>query len=211
GSGMSAANIIENYVHFDPKQARCGNLAGSNATNDTAGPLQDAIVFVVGGGNYIEYQNLAESAHNSTSSKSIMDNSDMELDPVDTSPQQQQQPQTRGVPFTPPHSTDHTPQRMSAVGEAGNIQGFRAGDSAAPESPVATREEFDFEDGDFEYGVDDMEFEQQEQQQQQQQGYASHGASRKSRNDYGIPDDESTKLVHEGFFNKFSKNWMSLS
>ncbi|KAJ1721893.1 hypothetical protein LPJ53_003643 [Coemansia erecta] len=134
----------------------------------------------------------------------------MELDPVDTNPQQQQQQQQqqqiRGVPFTPPHSTDHTPQRVSAAGGAGNMQGFRAGDSAAPESPAAAREGFGYEGGDFEYGVDDIDFDEQ-----QQQGYASYSGNRKTRSDYGAPDDESDKLVHEGFFNNFSKDWMTLS
>ncbi|KAJ1860043.1 hypothetical protein LPJ73_001556 [Coemansia sp. RSA 2703] len=146
-----------------------------------------------------------------------MENSDMELDPVDDNTQQQEQQQpNRGVPFTPPHSTDHTPQRVSAAGGAGpsllsdNMYSSRAGDSAAPESPAAAHGGFDGGDADFEYGADDMELEL-EQQQQQEQGYPSYDGSGKNRGGYGMPDDESTKLVHKSFFNNFSKDWMVLS
>ncbi|KAJ1827345.1 Vesicle trafficking between the ER and Golgi [Coemansia sp. RSA 2599] len=72
GVGASSAKMFEDFVHFDPKHARRGNLAGSNATSDTAGPSQDAIVFVVGGGNYIEYQNLMEFAQRATPRKHIL-------------------------------------------------------------------------------------------------------------------------------------------
>ncbi|KAJ2854843.1 Vesicle trafficking between the ER and Golgi [Coemansia erecta] len=60
--GASSAKMFEDFVHFDPKHARRGNLAGSNVTSEVAGPSQEAIVFVIGGGNYIEYQNLMEFA-----------------------------------------------------------------------------------------------------------------------------------------------------
>ncbi|KAJ1718887.1 Vesicle trafficking between the ER and Golgi [Coemansia erecta] len=72
GGGAAAAKLIENYVHFDPKQARRGNLAGSNIASDTSGPSQDAIVFIVGGGNYIEYQNLMEFAQHATPRKNVV-------------------------------------------------------------------------------------------------------------------------------------------
>ncbi|KAJ2850185.1 Vesicle trafficking between the ER and Golgi [Coemansia brasiliensis] len=80
GSGSSsstAARMFENFAHFDPKQARRGNLAGSNANalrglQAADGATQEAIVFVVGGGNYIEYQNLMEFAQRSTPRKHIV-------------------------------------------------------------------------------------------------------------------------------------------
>jgi hypothetical protein len=48
----------EDYRHFDPKQLRQTSGAGSSGRSST--PFQEAIVFVVGGGNYIEYQNLVD-------------------------------------------------------------------------------------------------------------------------------------------------------
>ncbi|KAJ1719075.1 Vesicle trafficking between the ER and Golgi [Coemansia erecta] len=72
GGGVAAAKLIENYVHFNLKQARRRNLAGSNAASDISGPSQDAIVFIVGGGNYIEYQNLMEFAQHETPCKNIV-------------------------------------------------------------------------------------------------------------------------------------------
>ncbi|KAJ1963135.1 Vesicle trafficking between the ER and Golgi [Dipsacomyces acuminosporus] len=79
GSGGSSASsrMFEDFVHFDPKQARRGNLAGSNASSLRGpsiqdGAAQEAIVFVVGGGNYIEYQNLMEFAQRSTPRKHIV-------------------------------------------------------------------------------------------------------------------------------------------
>ncbi|KAJ1876592.1 Vesicle trafficking between the ER and Golgi, partial [Kickxella alabastrina] len=75
GGQGGAAKIVEDFIHFDPKQARRGNLAGSNAiAGDTAGvgASQEAIVFVIGGGNYIEYQNLMEFAQHSTPRKHIL-------------------------------------------------------------------------------------------------------------------------------------------
>ncbi|KAJ2801488.1 Vesicle trafficking between the ER and Golgi, partial [Coemansia furcata] len=79
GIGGGASRMFEDFVHFDPKQARRGNLAGSNATAgprsqaaNEGGSAQEAIVFVVGGGNYIEYQNLMEFAQRSTPRKHIV-------------------------------------------------------------------------------------------------------------------------------------------
>ncbi|KAJ1993228.1 Vesicle trafficking between the ER and Golgi [Coemansia spiralis] len=79
GGGSNAiARMIENFVYFDPKQARRGNLTGSNAggpshgSSAIDGAAQEAIVFVVGGGNYIEYQNLLEFSQRSTPRKHIV-------------------------------------------------------------------------------------------------------------------------------------------
>ncbi|KAJ2481351.1 Vesicle trafficking between the ER and Golgi [Coemansia sp. RSA 2320] len=78
GAGAAASRMFESFVHFDPKQARRGNLAGSNAAAGPRGPAvadgsaQEAIVFVVGGGNYVEYQNLMEFAQRSTPRKHIV-------------------------------------------------------------------------------------------------------------------------------------------
>ncbi|XP_055712245.1 protein sly1 homolog [Phlebotomus papatasi] len=46
---------IDDYVYLDPKLLKGGETAPKNRA-----PFQDAIVFIVGGGNYIEYQNLVD-------------------------------------------------------------------------------------------------------------------------------------------------------
>ncbi|KAJ2788912.1 Vesicle trafficking between the ER and Golgi [Coemansia helicoidea] len=70
--GSAAARAVEGFVHFDPKQARRGNLAGPNPQPGGAGPAQEAIVFMVGGGNYVEYQNLMEFAQQATPPRRIV-------------------------------------------------------------------------------------------------------------------------------------------
>lgn len=47
---------MEDYHYFDPKQLKLSEIPRNRA------PFQEAIVFVVGGGNYIEYQNLVDYA-----------------------------------------------------------------------------------------------------------------------------------------------------
>ncbi|KAJ3043818.1 Vesicle trafficking between the ER and Golgi [Rhizophlyctis rosea] len=53
----------DDYLYLDPKAARDtgGGKQGKNGRGGVQG-YQDAIVFVVGGGNYLEYQNLQEYA-----------------------------------------------------------------------------------------------------------------------------------------------------
>lgn len=46
---------IDDYLYLDPKLLKGGDIAPKNRA-----PFQDAIVFVIGGGNYIEYQNLVD-------------------------------------------------------------------------------------------------------------------------------------------------------
>ena len=54
---MKRSFFQDEFRYFDPKILR------SNETIPRAkNPFQDAIVFVVGGGNYIEYQNLSDYA-----------------------------------------------------------------------------------------------------------------------------------------------------
>jgi len=43
----------ENYLYLDPKKQREDGVRSRNS-------FQDAVVFMVGGGNYIEYQNLVD-------------------------------------------------------------------------------------------------------------------------------------------------------
>lgn len=42
------------YRYFDPKQIKVSDVTRSKT------PFNEAIVFIVGGGNYIEYQNLVD-------------------------------------------------------------------------------------------------------------------------------------------------------
>lgn len=46
---------IDDYLYLDAKLLKGGDVAPK-----TRSPFQDAIVFVIGGGNYIEYQNLVD-------------------------------------------------------------------------------------------------------------------------------------------------------
>jgi len=46
---------LENYLYFDPKSS----LSNPPRKNT---PFREAIVFVIGGGNYVEYQNLQDYA-----------------------------------------------------------------------------------------------------------------------------------------------------
>ncbi|KAG0236832.1 golgi transport protein Sly1 [Mortierella sp. GBAus27b] len=57
----------EDYLYFDPKVSRASNARMPR----TRTSFQEAIVFVVGGGNYVEYQNLNEFAQRQTIKKKI--------------------------------------------------------------------------------------------------------------------------------------------
>ncbi|XP_053205497.1 sec1 family domain-containing protein 1-like isoform X2 [Panonychus citri] len=59
---MKNLQEIEDYRYFDPKLSKVSD----NRIPETRTSFQDAIVFVVGGGNYIEYQNLVEYCKSKT-------------------------------------------------------------------------------------------------------------------------------------------------
>lgn len=46
---------VDEYIYLDAKLLKGGDVAPKSRA-----PFQDAIVFVIGGGNYIEYQNLVD-------------------------------------------------------------------------------------------------------------------------------------------------------
>jgi hypothetical protein len=46
---------VDDYLYLDAKLLKGGDVAPKNRA-----PFQDSIVFVIGGGNYIEYQNLVD-------------------------------------------------------------------------------------------------------------------------------------------------------
>lgn len=52
---MECRTDNDDYLYLDPKLLKRGDVIPK-----TRAPFQDAIVFVVGGGNYIEYQNLVD-------------------------------------------------------------------------------------------------------------------------------------------------------
>ncbi|KAJ8663937.1 hypothetical protein O0I10_000212 [Lichtheimia ornata] len=56
----------DDYLYFDPKLSR-----NSRAPRQHKASFQEAIVFVVGGGNYVEYQNLQEIANQNNQKKKI--------------------------------------------------------------------------------------------------------------------------------------------
>jgi len=71
-------NVEDTYLYFDPKsQSRGGNVARKNT------PFQQAIVFTVGGGNYVEYQNLLDYAKKMQPAKKIIYGSTEMLTPKD--------------------------------------------------------------------------------------------------------------------------------
>lgn len=51
---------VESYLVFDPRAPKSGSGASSNHLK---GPFKEAIVFMIGGGNYVEYGSLQELAH----------------------------------------------------------------------------------------------------------------------------------------------------
>ncbi|XP_037959529.1 protein sly1 homolog isoform X2 [Teleopsis dalmanni] len=56
---------IDDYLYLDPKLLKNGDVMPKNRS-----PFQDAVVFIVGGGNYIEYQNMIEFIKQKQSSQS---------------------------------------------------------------------------------------------------------------------------------------------
>lgn len=56
---------MDEYHYLDPKQIKVTEIPRNRS------PFQDAIVFIVGGGNYIEYQNLVDYAKQKTAAGSI--------------------------------------------------------------------------------------------------------------------------------------------
>ncbi|KAL1925670.1 uncharacterized protein VTP21DRAFT_553 [Calcarisporiella thermophila] len=67
-ASAAAVNETEDYLYFDPKAGRSTEANKSRGR----GTYQEAIVFVVGGGNYIEYQNLQEYAQRQNIKKRIV-------------------------------------------------------------------------------------------------------------------------------------------
>jgi len=65
----NAVTEIDDYLQFDPKAGRNNGVQAGKAKAKVA--FQEAIVFVVGGGNYVEYQNLQEYAQRQTVKKTI--------------------------------------------------------------------------------------------------------------------------------------------
>ncbi|XP_037098251.1 sec1 family domain-containing protein 1 isoform X1 [Syngnathus acus] len=62
---MKSHAETDDYRYFDPKMLRGSESSIPRNKN----PFQEAIVFVVGGGNYIEYQNLVDYARSKTGKK----------------------------------------------------------------------------------------------------------------------------------------------
>lgn len=52
-----SGNDNDDYLYMDPKLLKSNR---NDSMPKTRAPFQDAIVFIVGGGNYIEYQNLVD-------------------------------------------------------------------------------------------------------------------------------------------------------
>ncbi|RIB08620.1 snare binding protein Sly1 [Gigaspora rosea] len=74
----SGANKTDDYLYFDPKMTRSSSV-NKQPKNRIA--FQEGIVFAVGGGNYIEYQNLQEFAQRQAVKKKIIYGSTQILNP----------------------------------------------------------------------------------------------------------------------------------
>uniref|UniRef100_A0A6B2KZW3 Uncharacterized protein n=1 Tax=Arcella intermedia TaxID=1963864 RepID=A0A6B2KZW3_9EUKA len=59
---MKQDKIVQDFLYFDPSQKTDGQNFGRTRTTS---PFKEAIVFMVGGGNYLEFLNLKEYAKNS--------------------------------------------------------------------------------------------------------------------------------------------------
>jgi sec1 family domain-containing protein 1 len=57
---------VDSYLFFDPRAPRAGTGA------QFRGPFRDAIVFMIGGGNYVEYRSLMELAQSSQPTKHVV-------------------------------------------------------------------------------------------------------------------------------------------
>lgn len=64
----TVGQVTEDYCYFDPKQLRASD---SRPGNHNKTPFNEAYVFVVGGGNYIEYQNLQDYCKRQQNSRHI--------------------------------------------------------------------------------------------------------------------------------------------
>jgi hypothetical protein len=65
---MKSSTEVEKYRYFDPKLLRAVNSPSATRSRQ---PFSEAIVFMVGGGTYIEYQNLAEYSKKQPTNKKI--------------------------------------------------------------------------------------------------------------------------------------------
>lgn len=66
---MKSTQETEDYRYFDPRQPKA---VDSSLIPKNRSPFQDAIVFIVGGGNYIEYQNLVDYMKASQGKKRVI-------------------------------------------------------------------------------------------------------------------------------------------
>ena len=67
-ASTQALHDTEDYLNFDPRSGRSRGAA-SGAASKTKMTFSDALVFVVGGGGYVEYSDLLELASRSTTAQ----------------------------------------------------------------------------------------------------------------------------------------------
>lgn len=69
---MQLQCTTETYV-FAPRQSlHCDAQVVSGRTSKAAGPFKEAVVFLIGGGNYLEYESLSLYASRSQPPKNIL-------------------------------------------------------------------------------------------------------------------------------------------
>ncbi|XP_077220787.1 sec1/munc18-like (SM) proteins superfamily [Tasmannia lanceolata] len=60
---------VDSYLVFDPRTPKSSSGAGGNYSK---GPFKEAVVFMIGGGNYVEYGSLQELAHRQQPAKHVI-------------------------------------------------------------------------------------------------------------------------------------------
>jgi hypothetical protein len=61
-AATKALQDTDDYLYFDPKASRSRTIGGQQSTSKHRMQFNESIVFVVGGGGYVEYGNLMEWA-----------------------------------------------------------------------------------------------------------------------------------------------------
>jgi hypothetical protein len=69
-ASQQAVHDTEDYLYFDPKSGRSRGAA-SGASAKSKASFSDALVFLVGGGSYVEYSDLLEYAARASTAQGV--------------------------------------------------------------------------------------------------------------------------------------------
>ncbi|KAI7827388.1 hypothetical protein BX661DRAFT_198664 [Kickxella alabastrina] len=154
-----------------------------------------------------------------------MSSSNMDLDTPEDTGSQQSQPQRASIPatFTPPHSTNNTPQCTNSGGPGAPVAspygGYRVNDSAGPESPAiiggsgSSNIHASYVDYDRDYDMEQdfggfADFTDDVRMRNSGKGHRFGGGS--GGGGHGEEVNEAERIVHCDFFNNFGNDWMNL-